>query len=328
VLDWPEVALVRLGEPLALVTVLAVEGSAPRDAGARMLVWPGGQWGTIGGGNLEHQATAQARRMLRLADVPPFAIQDYPLGPLLGQCCGGRVRLLFEPLGAGDLDWLAEAQRRGAAGETYEVRKILGRGRMARPVASPVDVASAVTLNGGAAGSRGSRPGEGDEIVEYVAPEGPRLLLFGAGHVGLAIARALDPLPFRLDWFDSRPEVAATTGAAYADPAALAALAAAGAPYTLVLTHDHALDFDLVLAALTGGGAGYLGLIGSATKRVRFTRRLRAVGVGDAALARLVCPIGLPGIAGKAPPLIAASVAADLLIRLEALAPEAAVAGL
>jgi len=138
--------------------------------------------------------------------------------------------------------------------------------------------------------------------------------------VGAAIARALAPLPFRVDWYDSRPEAAAQAGARLAPPEALRWIAAEPAPFTLVLTHDHALDFALVLATLSGGGVGYLGLIGSRTKRARFARRLRDEGVPEDALARLVCPIGLPGLAGKAPEIIAASVAADLLIRLDSLA--------
>ncbi|HWU13050.1 MAG TPA: XdhC family protein, partial [Caulobacter sp.] len=96
--NWARSALAQLalGETVALVTILATEGSAPREAGTKMVVWAGGQAGTIGGGNLEHQAAEQARKML-LTSVH-FALQDYPLGPLLAQCCGGRVRLLIERL--------------------------------------------------------------------------------------------------------------------------------------------------------------------------------------------------------------------------------------
>jgi xanthine dehydrogenase accessory factor len=314
--DWPAVALdrLRLGDALALVTVLAVEGSAPREAGARMLVWTSGQWGTIGGGNLEHQATVQARRMLAHADAPAFGVQDYPLGPLLAQCCGGRVRLLIEALGAHDVAWLAKADHHGLRGEAYDLRKSLGAEGVTTIVTPAIGPGVGITANGAQLGARGERPANGDQIVQRIAASPPRLLLFGAGHVGQALARALAPLPFRLDWHDPRPETAAA-GARVTPPEDLLALAAAGAPFTLILTHDHALDYALARAALAGCGCGYVGLIGSATKRARFTRRLRGEGLGDAALARLVCPIGLPGIHGKAPAVIAASVAADLLIR-------------
>src|SRR3982751_5322133 len=83
--------------PAALVTILATEGSAPRRPGARMVVTETGLAGTIGGGALEYQSAAQARAILALAPGS-WRVQDYPLGPLLGQCCGGRVRLLVEHL--------------------------------------------------------------------------------------------------------------------------------------------------------------------------------------------------------------------------------------
>jgi xanthine dehydrogenase accessory factor len=314
---WPSVALahIRAGDPLALVTLLATEGSAPREAGVKMLVWPGGQSGSIGGGNLEHQAARQALRMLDRADAPATAIQDYPLGPLLAQCCGGRVRLMIERLGPPDALWLAEADRLAAAGAPYEIRTRLEGGASVKDAApgqgGPEPL---VTVNGEGARARAPRPAPGDLIVERVTPA-PLLRLFGAGHVGEAIARALAPLPFRLDWLDSRPEVARAAGARWLPPQALAAAAAGPAAFTLILTHDHALDFALTDAALAGGGDGFLGLIGSKTKRARFVRRLREAGHDEAALARLVCPIGLPDLDGKDPAIIAVSVAADLLRR-------------
>jgi xanthine dehydrogenase accessory factor len=315
--DWPAVALerLRLGEALALVTVLAVEGSAPREAGARMLVWATGQWGTVGGGNLEHQASSQARRMLARADAPAFAIQDYPLGPLLAQCCGGRVRLLIEALRTRDAAWLAEADRHGRAAEDYDLRKTLAAGGVTTVVTPAIGGGRGITVNGADLGARGDRPAIGDELVQRVDAALPGVRLFGAGHVGRAVARALAPLPFRLDWHDSRADVASAAGATWTAAEDLASLAAAGARFTLVLTYDHALDYALVSAALSGDGRGYVGLIGSATKRARFTRRLGGEGLGEAALTRLVCPIGLPQISGKDPAVIAASVAADLLIR-------------
>src|SRR5690349_10873959 len=120
--DWTALAREKMREgPAALVTILAVEGSAPRGPGARMLVTRDGQAGSIGGGALEHQSTAQARAIL---DHSPgsWRVQDYPLGPLLGQCCGGRVRLLVERLDdvpGGDGPWevrLGETLSRTASG--------------------------------------------------------------------------------------------------------------------------------------------------------------------------------------------------------------------
>ena len=81
----------------------------------------------------------------------------------------------------------------------------------------------------------------------------------------------------------------------------------------LVMTHDHALDLSIVVEALREQRFAYVGLIGSATKRARFVRQMRDAGLAEAAIARLVCPIGVPGIEGKEPAVIAAATAAQLL---------------
>jgi len=321
--NWARAALARIAvdDAAALVTVLATEGSAPREAGTKMVVWEGGQSGTIGGGNLEHQATSQARRMLSGSQAS-FAIQDYPLGPLLAQCCGGRVRLLIERVEAASRDWLTDAARRMDAAQPFEVRTRFNPGLLTKTVA-PIAASSEappVTLAGAQATARGARPALGDELVERNDAPRPPLLVFGAGHVGQAVARAFAPLPFKLSWFDSRPETADIPGVTVAEPAemAAAAMGAGGDAYGLIFTHDHGLDYALASAGLAGGGFAYLGLIGSKTKRARFMSRLRDDGFSEAALTRLTCPIGLPHLKSKAPEVIAVSVAADLLMRLEA----------
>src|ERR1700754_435097 len=101
-------AAVKAGERLAMVTVVGAQGSTPRETGARMLVWPDRFTGTIGGGSLERQALDQARRLLA-PTTRPHALQDYPLGRMLGQCCGGHVRLLVERVDGESLQWLEPA---------------------------------------------------------------------------------------------------------------------------------------------------------------------------------------------------------------------------
>ena len=319
--DWPRDALDRLakGEPAALVTLLAVEGSTPREAGTKMLVWAGGQSGTIGGGNLEHRASDQARRMLAAGETARYAIQDYPLGPFLAQCCGGRARLMIERLDERDGGWLTDAERYCRAEEPFAIRSRIEGETLVKAI-GPADPGEtpAVSIGGLKAPARGERPAPGCEIVERSAPVRPVVLLFGAGHVGRAVHRALEPLPFRVFWSDCREEMAEVPGVAILPPDAQAEIAGDGAAYTLVLTHDHALDYALVSAALAGDGCGYLGLIGSRTKAARFFSRLRAGGFSEAQLARLACPIGIPELKDKAPEIIAVSVAADLLLRLQA----------
>lgn len=144
------------------------------------------------------------------------------------------------------------------------------------------------------------------------------IALFGAGHVGRALATILAELPCRLRWFDSRtdvfpPAVAANTVTApFTNPFAAVEDGPPGAFY-LVMTHSHDLDFELCEAALSRADTAYLGLIGSASKAASFRSRLRKKGFTDTELSRLTCPIGLPSIPGKTPMEIAVAVAAELL---------------
>lgn len=293
--DWIGQARAALREgPAALVTILATEGSAPRRAGARMVVTAKGLAGTIGGGALEHQATAQARAILAL-EPGSWRIQDYPLGPMLGQCCGGRVRLLVE-----HLDDLPNGDG------PFEVT-LSDRVTRTAPEAG---------LYRGPLEARGPLPAAGAQFLEPVESETMAVLLFGAGHVGRAIAERAIGLPLDIGWYDSRPETAETPGVILAGETELA-VRAAEAPEgsaIVILTHDHGLDYVLTAAAL-GGRARFVGLIGSTTKRARFVSRLAKDEVDSA---RLTCPIGLPGIEGREPETIAIAVLAQLLMLVPA----------
>ncbi|MHB0919610.1 MAG: xanthine dehydrogenase accessory protein XdhC [Thiomonas delicata] len=150
------------------------------------------------------------------------------------------------------------------------------------------------------------------------------LQLHGAGHVGRALARLLTTLPCQVRWVDVRddafppPEPAQQHAQARIErvavdsPEAEVALAPPGA-FFLVMTHSHALDAQICEAVLRRGDFGFLGLIGSHSKRAGFARRWRQRGLGEAAIASLVCPIGVPGIAGKQPEVIALAAAAQLM---------------
>lgn len=205
---------------------------------------------------------------------------SFGLGPASDQCCGGRLEIAFARLDAASLPRLT--------GESFTLW-----------------------------------PG-GPEFRD--PPPARQVNIHGAGHVGRALVRAVAPLPFRLRWIDSRldgfagadvprgcetltmpiPE-AAVTGA---EPDAL----------HVVLTHSHAADLEIIDAVLRRGEFGFLGLIGSASKRALFHRRLRERGLPPETLDRLTCPIGITGIDDKRPEVIAASVAAQLLQVEQALA--------
>ena len=314
--DWREP---RAGQAAVLVTVAAVKGSVPREPGAKMLVRAHDFAGTIGGGHLEHRALDIARAMLRQDAARRF--ERFALGPSLGQCCGGVAWLAFERADTAQMNLLAGRRRQdswrlvaldGAC--EWAVRDEAGR-HLAGAGVTPAFAQSLDTC---------IVEGEGGRrwLLDAVLAPRDHLMLFGAGHVGAAIVRALAPLPCRVTWVDERdamfpPDVPANVTIEATDtPEALVEGAAPGTSF-LVMTHSHALDLRLCHAILSRArGASckdWFGLIGSSTKRMQFEARLRERGIAAARLPDMVCPVGLPGIEGKAPAVIAASVAAQLL---------------
>ncbi len=218
--------------------------------------------GTIGGGHLEFQAIDEARG--RLAGAAGDPVRQYALGPSLGQCCGGVVRLRFERVGAADIPALE---------------------KRLEPQLSPV-------------------------------------ALFGGGHVGKALVNVLSALPFAVAWIDSRDEIfpaqlAANVTCEHSDPVHAAVADLAAGSRVLIMSFSHAEDLDVVAACLRRlrerDDLPYIGLIGSKTKWATFRHRLQERGFTEPELAQVTCPIGLPGITGKEPEVIAVSVAAQIL---------------
>jgi xanthine dehydrogenase accessory factor len=292
----------------ALVTLARVQGSSPREAGARMVVRPsGGFHGTIGGGALEWAALEAAQAVLQRGRGPATR-RSLALGPELAQCCGGRVEWRIETFDRHDLEqlaWIAAAETRGPATLTA---RIGSDGRIERMLEE-------------------DRRGEGliggeSEEKAWAEPLGQSariVYLFGAGHVGRALALALAPLPFVVRWIDSRreafPEYAPANVALIHAPEPARELASApDGALIVVMTHSHAIDLEIVADALRSERFGFVGLIGSATKRARFLSQMRAAGLSETLLSKLICPIGLPGVGGKEPAVIAASTAAQLLM--------------
>lgn len=280
------------------VVVAATAGSVPREAGASMLVWADGQSGTIGGGALEYQAAERARGALSTGD----RFDKVPLGPGLGQCCGGAVQLVTEVWDAARLDALeGEVYARPLPGSTGDMPlKLKARLKAARAGQQPV----APQLVQG-------------WFVEPILPVASPLWIWGAGHVGRAIVATLAPLPdLQITWVDSTPErfpddiPEGVTALPAPDMPAALRLAPAQARH-LILTYSHEIDLALCHAALSHGFRS-CGLIGSETKWARFRARLRQLGHHDAQISRIACPIGDPTL-GKHPQAIAVGVAASLL---------------
>lgn len=245
-----------------LIVIEETKGSVPREAGTRMWVDARGIHGTIGGGNLEFQAIGQAHKLLADNSLTELT-QNYALGPLLEQCCGGSVTLRF-------------------AKKSLTERMALMAGR--RPLAL--------------------------------------LYMFGAGHVGKAVMAAIHKLPFSVTWVDERADEFPSFVPKHAervtdrDPVEVVESAPAGSLF-LVFTHSHQLDYAITAAVLKRGDARYCGLIGSKTKRARFENRLlRERLITEKDLPKLTCPIGVEGVTGKEPEVIAAAAVAQLLQQL------------
>jgi xanthine dehydrogenase accessory factor len=310
---WPTIeGFIAEHGSAALVTLAQAQGSSPREVGARMVVAPNGAFsGTIGGGALEWGALAEAQVLLARQDGPMVARLDRALGPDLGQCCGGRVLLTIERFGSADRETvasLAEAERRGALTTHGTISR---DGRLARFVADGVSASSGYDIQ------------PDGRVIERFGEEPTAFYLFGAGHVGRALVTALAPLSFAVTWMDARPGAIPetfppnVTAIRDGDPIELLSRAPDGA-FVAVMTHSHALDLDLVIAALQAGRFPYVGLIGSATKRARFTSAMHKMGMAADVVDKLACPIGLTAIKNKAPASIAASIAAQVLMVREA----------
>ncbi len=244
-----------------LVQVTGAAGSTPRDTDAWMLVSERAIFATIGGGQLEYMAIDHARRALRSgAAAEPMNV---PLGPEIGQCCGGRVGLSFA-------------------------------------VVTPALASDLIARSDKEMASR------------------PHVYVFGAGHVGDALAMALALAPLRVVLVDTREDelIASTVPGIEtcltAMPEAVVRDAPAGSSF-VILTHDHALDFLIAAEALKRPDAAYVGMIGSKTKRATFKSwLLREIGNPDL-FENLVCPIGGTAIKDKRPTVIAALATAEIM---------------
>jgi xanthine dehydrogenase accessory factor len=274
-MHWLDEVCRRLSlAPAVLVTVASVRGSVPREVGAWMAVFAADAIGTVGGGRLEFEALSEARR-------------------LLSQLSGVGMPLLSSDFGIGQ--W-----RRFALGPA------LGQ------------------CCGGEVHLRFERVKAADEVRlrRRLAQLRHPLALFGGGHVGRALVRLLADLPLAVRWIDSRdevfpPDTPAHVSCEYSDPVQGAVPTLPAGSRVLIMSFSHAEDLDVVAACLIRqrkqADLPFIGLIGSQTKWATFRHRLQDRGFSAQELAQVTCPIGIPGIVGKQPEVIAVAVAAQIL---------------
>lgn len=280
---------------VARVVIADVKGSSPREVGASMLVWAGGQSGTIGGGALEFELAQRA------LSTDQARLTHHALGPELGQCCGGAVQIVTEVY---DADTLPRA--------TEDV--------VARPVTPDADRPLKVerVLRAARSAAQPVKPQlcEG-WFIEPLAKANRPLWIWGAGHVGRAMVHTFAPLPeFAITWIDTSdarfpdhvdPNITQVTAK---EPALLVQHAPHNAEH-VILTYSHALDLELCHQLLCHDFA-FAGLIGSKSKWTRFQNRLARLGHAGPVIERITCPIGDPAL-GKHPQAIAIGLGAHLL---------------
>ncbi len=326
----------RQNGPVARVTVIDVEGSTPREVGAAMTVSAQKVTGTVGGGALEYDAIAHARGLV-MTEIEIMWLRDtktYPLGPRLGQCCGGQVRLLFERYGADEIEIVssfADAQK------GYVTRPIVS-GSASLHAVDVGDIGAAPDFvreqfqkltahsNNQTCLTKGARQDE-TWFFEPLSKKRLPIYLYGAGHVGREVVRVFEGLAVEIVWID-------TDAARFPDPIPVHVKrlisvspndAVAYAPddaFHVVMSYSHALDLEICHAVLKRGRFRYLGLIGSMTKRASFLKRLGELGMSEVDISRLTCPLGVGGPSSKEPGVIAISLAAEILQLSEVLPGE------
>ena len=266
-------------EDAVVVSIESTQGSVPREAGTWMAVFANALIGTIGGGHVEFEAIAEARALLKFKEaVEPYS-KRYVLGPSLGQCCGGVMTIHYQKY-SGIVNKYAGYSKKMPINSAFNPI----------PAQKPQNVA-----------------------------------LFGGGHVGKAIVNILSTLPMQVMWVDSRDEIfpAELPGnvvCEHSDPVQASVndldVIPAGS-HVLIMSFSHAEDLDIVAACLMRqrerADLPFIGLIGSKTKWATFRHRLEDRGFTELEMAHITCPIGVGGITGKEPQVIAVSVAAQLL---------------
>ena len=295
-LDIDQLSRACSAGPVVRVLIAEHKGSSPRETGTSMIVTQSLTIGTIGGGALEFSAIKMARSLLK-SNGKAFS-EKIPLGPNLGQCCGGAVTLVYERFDQTDLpnDQDSFIRAIGEKAQSLKVRKALKEWRNGKACDS-------ITLVDGWLFER---------IKQPLCP----VWIYGAGHVGRALVETFSGLPFEVTWIDIHDnrfpdEIPQTvTKISVEDPSQIVKHAPTNAQH-LVLTFSHELDLALCHAILQHP-FGSLGLIGSKSKRARFLKRLSTLGHSEVDLSRLNCPIGDRSL-GKEPKAIALGVATELL---------------
>lgn len=253
----------KLDKEIILITIIETKGSVPRNKNVKMIVSIDEQYGTIGGGELEYRTINEAINLLKDSSTKN-KILNYPLGPSLGQCCGGFIKIKLEKFNRGQ-DLLKK-----------------------------------------------------NNLKNFITKNYKNLYLFGAGHIAQSLSIKLDGTGFNVFIIDSREDFLSKIKSKYVtkvlakNPEIIINNAPAKTFY-LIMTHSHQIDLSICSSLLKKNDFSFIGLIGSKTKKNKFFKRLKNMGHKQEIINKIEIPIGLKGIEGKEPDIIAISIIARLL---------------
>ena len=236
--------------------IINAEGSVPTKIGEYMLVSKEDIFGTIGGGQLEFLVINKSKELIK-NKIRKSEILNIPLGPGIGQCCGGYVQIKL------------------------------------------------------------SYHENGEKIIETIK-ENDNLYIFGAGHIGQALSLKSLNLNFNVHLIDSRKDFLLMNDYKDIDyifakqPWNLIKKLSSNS-YFVILTHSHDYDFKIINEILTSNSFNYIGLIGSKTKKNRFSNRLLTNGHNQRLIDLVECPVGFKIKHTKEPNEIAISIIARLI---------------
>ncbi len=253
----------KISSKIILIKLIDVKGSSPREKDTNMCIYKNGQFGTIGGGELEYRTIKEAKKMLSEKNEIN-KILEFPLGPSLGQCCGGYVKVKLIKFSNG--------------------KQLMNKNKLK------------------------------EELIE----NNKNLYIFGAGHISKAIIEKLDGTGFNVFVIDSRQKIISEINYNFvtsilAKEPKLIIKNIPSESYCLIMTHSHKIDLSICYSLLKMKDFSYIGLIGSKTKKIRFTKKLQEMGLNKNLINKIECPIGITGIKGKEPDIIAISIIARLL---------------
>lgn len=305
---------------LMLVTIIAEDGSSPRGSGSQMLVGAAGRIvGTIGGGAVEHRSEQIAVELLAKKCSARHEFQLHQNArENIGMVCGGDVSVWFQYVDANESGWVE------LAGKVMEQISARQRGWLIQKLNG--DLPALIGESGVLAGSvveSDACMADGCVLTESIfsmqLPLGERVVIFGGGHIAVALAPLLKQVGFRVTVMDCRPE--------YADPARFPEaehvicgdylriseyLALTAADYVVIMTNGHSHDFEIQEQVLRGPLA-YVGVIGSRSKKAFVNQRLRDMGITEEAIESIHTPIGI-AIKAVTPEEIAVSIVGEMIL--------------